>query len=133
MHHQFLPESVEINNCIKLICNLYDKKNYVVPLRFLKQALDYGLILKKVHKVIQSNQEEWLKEYIDMNTELRKQAKNNFEKDFFKLINNSVFGKAMETVRKHRGIKFLTTDKRRNQLVSKLNYHTNEENKSKNK
>ena len=59
-----------------------------------------------------------------MNTELRKQAKNDFEKDFFKLMNNSVFGKIMENVRKHRDIKLVTTDKRRNQLVSEPNYHT---------
>ena len=59
-----------------------------------------------------------------MNTELRKEAKNDFEKDFFKLINNSVFGKTMENVRKHRDIKLVTTDKKRNQLVSEPNYHT---------
>ena len=59
-----------------------------------------------------------------MNTELRKQAKNDFEKEFFKLINNSVFGKTMENVRKHRDIKLVTTDRRINQLVSKPNYHT---------
>ena len=59
-----------------------------------------------------------------MNTELRKQAKNDFEKEFFKLMNNSVFGKAMENVKKHRDIKLVTTDKRRNQLVSQPNYHT---------
>ena len=59
-----------------------------------------------------------------MNTELRKQAKNDFEKDFFKLMNNSVFGKAMENVRKHRDLKLVTTDKRRNQLVLEPNYHT---------
>ena len=93
---------MKINKCSKLVCNLYDKSNYVVHIRSLKQALDHGLILKKVHRVIQFNPEVWLKEYIDMNTELRKQAKNDFEKDFCKLMNNSVFGKTMENVRKHR-------------------------------
>ena len=93
---------MKINKCSKLVCNLYDKSNYVVHIRSLKQALDHGLILRKVHRVTQFNPEVWLKEYIDMNTELRKQAKNDFEKDFCKLMNNSVFGKTMENVRKHR-------------------------------
>ena len=114
----FLLERMKINKCNKVVCNLYDKNNYVVHIRSLKQALDHGLILKKVHRVIQFNQEAWLKEYFDMNTELRKQVKYDFEKDFFKLMNNSVFGKTMENVRKHRGIRLVTTDKRRNQLVS---------------
>ena len=57
-----------------------------------------------------------------MNTELRTKAKDNFEKGFFKLMNNSVFGKTMENARKHRDIKLVTTDKRRNQLVSQPNY-----------
>ena len=158
----FFPERMKINKYNKLVYNLHHKSNYVVhtrtlkqalnhglilkkvhkviqfnqetwlkeyidmntALRSLKQALNHGLILKKVHKVIQFNQEAWLKEYIDMNTALRKQAKNDFEKDFFKLMNNSVFGKTMENVRKHRDIKLVTTDKRRNQLVSEPNYHT---------
>ena len=71
----FLPERININKCSKLVYNLHDKNNYVVHIRSLKQAVDHGLILKKVHRVIQFNQKAWLKEYIDMNTELRKQAK----------------------------------------------------------
>ena len=120
----FLPERMKIAKCKKLVCNLYDKKNYDFHIRSLKQAINHGLILKKVHRVIQFNQESWLKPYIDMNTELRKKSKNDFEKDFFKLMNNTVFGKTMENVRKHRDIKLVNTDKRRNRLVSEPNYHT---------
>ena len=119
----FLPERMKINKCNKLVCNLYDKNNYVVYVRSLKQALDHGLILKKVHRVIQFNEETCLKEYIYMNSEWRKQAEIDFEKDFFKLINNSVFGMTMENVRKHRDIKLIKTDKRRTQSVSEPYYH----------
>ena len=87
----FLPERMKVNKCNKLVCNLYSKNNYVIHIRSLKQALNHGLILKKVHRVIQFNQEAWLKPYIDMNNKLRKQAKNDFEKDFYKLMNKSAF------------------------------------------
>ena len=120
----FLPERMEINKCKKLVCNLYDKKKHVVHIKSLKQALNHELKLKKIHRVIEFNQEAWLKPYIDMNTELRKLAKNDFEKDLFKLINNSVFGKTMENIRNHRNIKLVTMDKKRSNLVSEPNYHT---------
>ena len=119
----FLPERKKIKKINKLFCNIFDKENYVVHIRAIKQSLNHGLILKKVHKIIQFNQNEWLKSYIDMNTKLRTEAKNGFEKYFFELMNNAVFGKTMENVRKHRDIKLVTIDKRRNQLASEPNYH----------
>ena len=78
----FLPERMEINKCKKLVCNLSNKKKYVIHLNSLKQALNHGLKLKKIHRVIEFNQEAWLKPYIDMNTELRKAAKNDLKKVF---------------------------------------------------
>ena len=101
-----------------------DKENYVIHISALKQALNHGLILKEVHRVIEFRQEAWLKPYSDMNTKLRTDAKNDFEKDFFKLMNDSVFGKTMENVRNHREIKLVTTNERKNKLVSEPNYHT---------
>ena len=88
------------------------------------QVLDHGIILKKVHTVIQFNQEASLKDHLDMNTKLRTEARKEFEKRFFKLMNNSVFGMTLEKVRKHRYIKLVTKDKRRNQLLSEPTYHT---------
>ena len=120
----FLPERKKLEKVEKLVCSIEDKEKYVIHIRALKQALNHGLVLKDVHRVIKFNQEAWLKPYIDMNTKLRKEAKNEFEKDFFKLMNNSVFGKMMENVRKHRDIKLVTTEKRRIKLVSEPNYHT---------
>ena len=124
--HKDLPFLAEkkIGNVEKLVTSIEDKENYVIHISALKQALDHELILKKVHRVIEFRQEAWLKPYIDMNTKLRTEAKNDFEKDFFKLMTNSVFGKTMENVRNHRDIKLVTTNERRNKLVSEPNYHT---------
>ena len=121
----FLPERMEINKCKKLVCNLCNKKKYVAHINTSKQALNHGLKFKKIHRVIEFNQEAWLKPYIDMNTELRKLAKNDFEKDLFKLMNNSVFEKTMENIRKHRDIKLVATDKKKKQIGfrTKLSYH----------
>ena len=120
----FLPKKMKIDKCKKLVCDLRNKKKYVVHIKSLKQALNHGLKLKRVHRIIEFNQKAWLKPYIDMNTELRKLAKDDFEKDLFKLMNNAVFGKTMENIRKHRDIKLVTTNKKRNKLVSEPNYHT---------
>ena len=119
----FLSERMEVNKCKKLACNLFNKKKYVAHINTLKQALNHGLKFKKIHRVIEFNQEAWLKPCIDMNTELRKLARNNFEKDLFKLMKNSVFGKTMENIRKRKDIKLVTTDKK-SKLVSEPNYHT---------
>ena len=119
-----LPERKKLGKVEKLVCSIEDEGKYVIHIRALKQALNNGLKLKKVHRVIKFQQKAWLKSYIDMNTKLRKEAKSEFEKDFFKLMNNSVFGKTMENVRKHRDIKLVTTEEKRIKLVSEPNYHT---------
>ena len=121
---QFLPERMKIEKVEKLVTNLHDKIEYVICKRNLKQALNHGLILKKFRRVIKFDQKVWLKPYIDMNTKLRQNTTNNFEKDFFKLMNNAVFEKTMENLRKHRNIKLATTERRRNYLLSEPSYHT---------
>ena len=120
----FLPERMKIEKVGKLVATLHEKTEYVIHIRNLKQALSHGLALKKAHRVIKINQNAWLKPYIDMNTNTRKAAKNDFEKDFFKLMNNSVFGKTMENVPKHRDIKLVITERRKNYLASEPNYHS---------
>ena len=119
----FLPKRKKIEKCRKLVCDFFDKKKYIAHIKALKEALNHGLILKKVHRVIQFNQKAWLKPYIDMKTKFRTEAKEDFEKDFFELMNKAVFGKTMENISNHRDIKLVTTDKRRNQLASEPNYH----------
>ena len=115
---------MKIEKVEKLVANLHDKIEYVIHIKNLKQALNHRLVLKNVHRDIKFNQNAWLKPYIDMKTDLRKKAKNDFEKDFVKLMNNAVFGKTMENVRKDSDIKLVTTEKRRNYLLSEPNYHT---------
>ena len=100
-------ERMEINHVEKLVPHLYDKKNYIIHIRALDQALSHGLILEHIHRAIEFDQSTGMKPYIDFTTQLRTQATNDFEKDFFKLMNNAVFGKMMENIRKHRNIRLV--------------------------
>ena len=101
-------DKMKINKVEKLVPNLKDKKNYVIHIRALDQVIRHGLVLERIHRAIEFNQTDWMKPNIDFNTKVRTAATNNFEKDFFKLMNNSVFEKSMENIRKHRNIKLVT-------------------------
>ena len=118
----FLPERMKIHKVYKLVANLHDKKYMLFT-----QTLNHGLVLKKVHRAIKFNQKPWLKPCIELKekpcTELRQKAKNNFEKDFFKLMDNSVFGKTIENVRKYTDIKLVTKKKKLFGFRTKLSYH----------
>ena len=118
----FMCERLKINRVEKLIPNLYDKKRYVIHIRALDQAWKHGLVLECIHKAIEFKQLAWMKEYIDFNTKLRTAATNAFEKDFYKLMNSSVFRKTMENIRKHRNIKVVTNREAYLKLVMKLNF-----------
>ncbi|XP_072377324.1 uncharacterized protein [Diabrotica undecimpunctata] len=115
MHDQhndlpFCPESIvpPKSKYKKLIPNLYDKKKYVIHYRNLKQCIQYGLKLENVHRILEFSQSMWLKKYIDLNTFLRNKAKNEFERDLFKLLVNAIFGKSLEAVDKRKDIRLLS-------------------------
>jgi hypothetical protein len=121
--YPFLPERLNVNGTEKLIPNLMDKSRYIVHYRNLQQALQHGLILTKIHRAISFKQQPWMKSYIAMNTKLRQEASNDFEKDFYKLMNNSVFGKTMENMRKRIDVRLVTNEEQAVKLTSKPNYH----------
>ena len=124
-YHNDLPymcERMKINGVEKLIPNLYYKRRYVIHIRALEQVLKHGLVLERIHRAIEFKQSVWMKEYIDFNTKLRTAAANDFEKDFYKLMNNLVFRKTMENIRKHRNIKLITNREAYLKAVMKPNF-----------
>ena len=118
----FMCQHMEINHVEKLVLNLYNKRNYVIDIRALDQALLHGLILERIHRAIEFNQSAWMKPYIDFNTQLRTRTTNDFKKDFFKLMNNSTFRKTMENIRKHRNIKLVMNRELYLRIMMKPNF-----------
>ena len=121
---KFLASKLGIKpgKCNKLIANLHSKGRYVLHYRNLKLYTRLGMVVTKIHRIISFTQSRWLKPYIDFNTEQRQKAANDFEKDFFKLMNNAVFGKTMENIRKHMDVKLVPDGRKFNRLTSKPNF-----------
>ena len=117
------PEQIEVNKVDKLIPNMWNKKKYVIHYENLKQYLSFGLKLTYIHRGIKFEESQWLEKYIALNTELRTIAENEFEKDFFKLMNNSVFGKTMENIRNRVDIKLENNEKQAEKLSAKPNFN----------
>ena len=116
------PENIKVNGVEKLICHFKPRKNYVVHYRNLRQYLEMGMKITAVHRGISFYQSPWMEPYIRKNTELRKTADNSFEKDFFKLMNNSVFGKTIENIRKRQNIHLIDNRKKAIKLSSLPNF-----------
>ncbi|CAB3991572.1 Hypothetical predicted protein, partial [Paramuricea clavata] len=116
------PERIVVNGVEKLIPNLNNKEKYVVHHETLKLYLSQGLRLTKIHRGVKFVEEPWLEKYIQLNTDLRTKGTTDFEKDFFKLMNNSVFGKTMENVRNRVDIKLVNNEKKWNKLAQRHNY-----------
>ena len=118
------PEKIKCKNEVeKLLPNLKNKEKYVIHYKNLKQYLSLGLRLTRIRRGIKFEESEWLKPFIDMNTKLRTKAKNDFEKDFFKLMNNAVFGKTIENIRKRVDVKLVNDRVKARKLVAKPNFN----------
>ena len=116
------PETVKVGGVEKLICHFKPRKNYVIHYQSLLQCLNLGMNITAVHRGISFFQSDWMEPYIRKNTELRKCAVNSFEKDFFKLMNNSVFGKTIENIRKRQNIHLVDNRKKAIKLSSRPNF-----------
>ncbi|XP_037806202.1 uncharacterized protein LOC119600179 [Lucilia sericata] len=134
-YHNDLPFCAETKKIAtmkqkKLITDLNNKTNYVIHYKNLQQCIENGLILKKIHRILKFNQSDWLKKYIDLNNQHRTLAKNSFEQNFFKLLNNAVYGKTMENVDKRKDIKIVSEWENRGKrlgaraLIAKPNFHS---------
>jgi intergrase/recombinase len=122
--HSDLPLAPANENLPKHLTTLYDKKKYVVHYTTLKQYVKMGMKLEQIHKVLEFNQSDWLKVYIDFNTVLRTKANNDFKKGFFKLTNNSVFGKTIENLRNRMDIKLCSNERKVEKLIAKTNFES---------
>ena len=116
------PERLNVNGVEKLISHFKPRKNYILHYRNLRQCLEMGLRVTAVHRGITFNQSPWMEPYIRKNTELRKTAANSFEKDFFKLINNSVFGKTIENIRKRQNVLLVDDREKAAKLTTRPNF-----------
>ena len=121
-NYPLAPEQIMVNKVSKLIPNLGNKKKYVLHYENLKQYLKLGLKLTHIHRGIKFKESPWLEKYISLNTKLRTEAKNEFEKDFFKLMINAVFGKTMENIRNRVDVKLVNNKKRAEKLSAKPNF-----------
>jgi len=116
------PERIVVNKVEKLIPTLRKKDKCVLHHQNLKQYLEMGMNLTKIHRGISFAEDAWLKSYIELNMKLRTEASSEFEKDFFKLMNNTVFGKTMENIRNRIDVRLRTSEKSAEKLISKPNY-----------
>ena len=103
---------IRVSDVKKLIPNLGNKTKYVLHYKDLQLYLSFRIKLTKIHRVLKFKQSDWMKKYIDVNTEKRKNAANSFEKDFFKLMSNSAYGKTMENLQKRSKVRMVTNEKK---------------------
>ncbi|XP_022791041.1 uncharacterized protein LOC111330447 [Stylophora pistillata] len=116
------PENLRVNKVKKLLCTLGGKEKYVIHHETLKFYMCLGMKIGKIHRIIKFEESPWMKPYIDLNTERRAKADTDFEKDFFKRMNNSVYGKTMENIRKRVDVRLVNSEEKAKKLVNKVNF-----------